>query len=163
MPKLLAKELTEDLYTRLCGRFVDRYLDQVILLYTVDKDGWPHPAILSYFEVAAEDRANLRLATYRDSNTSENMRRSGRVTLSLFDQRIAYSIKGTAHELRREMRSLSHNSMLRVAVNQVFVDEADPVLEPGAYIASGITCVNPNLRAERTWRNEVLKELLEHG
>ena len=163
MPKLLAKELTEDLYTRLCGRFVDRYLEQVILLYTVDAQGWPHPAMLSYFEVAATDRSNLRLATYRNSNTSENMRRNGRVTLSLFDQRIAYSIKGTAQELRREMLSQPRNSMLRVSVDQVLVDEADPVLEPGAYIATGITCVNPNLHGERTWRNEVLKELLERG
>src|SRR5437867_12903029 len=104
MPKLLAKELTEDLYTRLCGRFVDRYLEQVILLYTVDAQGWPHPAMLSYFEVAATDRANLQVATYRDSTTSENMRRSGIVTLSVFDQLMAYSIKGRAQEVRREMR-----------------------------------------------------------
>ena len=160
MPKFVSKELTEDLYTRLCGRFVDRYLDQVILLYSVDKNGWPHSSILSYFEVAAADRANLRVATYKDSNTTENMRANGRVTLSIFDQRMAYSIKGTAEEVRREMRSLSRNTMLKVAVDQVFVDEADPVLEPGAYIAGGISCLNPNLGAERTWRNEVLKELM---
>src|SRR5436309_14219654 len=122
MPKLVSKELTEDLYTRLCGRFVDRYLDQVILLYTVDKNGWPHPSILSYFEVAAQDRTNLRVATYRDSNTTENMRRNGRVTLSVFDQRMAYSIKGTAEEVRREMRALSRSSMLRVDVDQGFCE-----------------------------------------
>jgi hypothetical protein len=161
MPKLVSKQLTEDLYTRLCGRFVDRYLDQVILLYTVDNNGWPHPSILSYFEVAATDRANLQVATYKDSNTTENMRKNGRVTLSIFDQRMAYSIKGTAEEVRREMRSLARNSMLKVSVDQVLVDETDPVLEPGAHIASGISCVNPNLGAERTWRSEVLMELME--
>lgn len=161
MPKFVSKELPEELFTQLSGQAVDRYLDQVILLYTVDKNGWPHQSLLSYFEVAAKDPTNIRLATYRDSNTTENMRRSGRVTLSIFDQRAAYSIKGTAKEIRHEMQSMPRNSMLNVAIDQVLVDEADPELEPGAYIAGGVTCVNPNLGAERTWRNGVLKELME--
>ena len=161
MPKLVGNELPQDLYTRLSGRFVDRYLDQVILLYTVDANGWPHSALLSYFEVAARDRTNLRLATYKGSNTTDNMRRNGKVTLSIFAERAAYSVKGTAEEIRREMRSASRNTMLNVAINQVLVDEADPVLEPGAYIAAGVVCVNTNLGAERTWRNEVLMELME--
>jgi hypothetical protein len=161
MPKFVSSELPEDLYTRLCGRFVDRYLDQVILLYTVDKNGWPHPALLSYFEVAARDRKNLRLATYKDSTTTANMRSSGRVTLSIFAERAAYSLKGTAEEIRREMKSINRNTMLNVAIEQVLVDEADPVLEPGAYIAAGVVCVNPNLGTERTWRNKVLTELME--
>jgi hypothetical protein len=51
--------------------------------------------------------------------------------------------------------------MLAVSIDQVLVDEADPVLEPGAYIAGGVTYVNPNLGAERTWRDDILKELME--
>ncbi len=161
MPKFVSKELPEALYTRLSGHEVDRYLDRVILLYTVDPNGWPHSSLLSYFEVAAKDRSNLRLATYRDSNTTENMRRNGKVTLSVFDERVAYSIKGKAEEIRRQMQSVSRNSLLNLAIDQVLVDEADPDLEPGAYISGGVTCVNPNLGAERTWRNEVLKELMD--
>jgi pyridoxamine 5'-phosphate oxidase-like protein len=161
MPKFVSKDLPEALYKRLSGRDVDQYLDKVILLYTVDANGWAHPSLLSYFEVAARDRSNLRLATYMNSNTTENMRRNGKVTLSVFDERVAYSIKGIAEEIRREMHSVPRNSLLNVAIEQVLVDEADPVLEPGAYISSGVTCVNPNLGAERTWRNEVLKELID--
>ncbi|HYR84616.1 MAG TPA: pyridoxamine 5'-phosphate oxidase family protein [Terriglobia bacterium] len=161
MPKFVSKELPEGLYARLSGHEVERYLDKVILLYTVDANGWPHPSLLSYFEVAAKDRSNLRLATYMNSNTTENMRRNGKVTLSVFDERVAYSIKGKAEEIRREMQSVPRNSLLNVAVDQVLVDEADPVLEPGAYIASGVTCVNPNPGRERTWRNDVLKELID--
>ncbi|PYS31652.1 MAG: hypothetical protein DMG11_00665 [Acidobacteria bacterium] len=161
MPKFVSKELPEALYARLSGHEVDRYLDKVILLYTVDPNGWPHSSLLSYFEVAAKDRSNLRLATYRDSNTTENMRRNGKVTLSVFDERVAYSIKGKAEEIRRQMQSVSRNSLLNLAIDQVLVDEADPDLEPGAYISGGVTCVNPNLGAERTWRNEVLKELMD--
>ena len=161
MAKLVSKELTDDLYKRLCGQFVDEHAGKVILIHTVDSNGWPHPAILSYFEVAAQDRRNIRLATYNTSNTTENMRRTGRVTLSIFDERVTYYIKGTATELCTEMRSAPHNSKLNVAVETVLIDEADPVLEPGAYIASGIRYVNPVAEATRSNALEVLKELLE--
>lgn len=161
MPKCVSKELPASLFDRLSGRDVDRYLEHVILLYTVDGNGYAHPSILSYFEVAAKDPSNLRLATYSDSKTTENMKSRGKVTLSIFDKRLAYSIKGTVREIRRGMRAVARNSISYVAVDQVLVDEADPVLEPGAYIAAGINCVNPNIGTERTWRNEVLNELLE--
>src|SRR5262249_12228311 len=144
-----------------CGEFIDEYLDQVILLYTIDTDGWAHPSLLSYFEVAATDRSTVRLATYKDSNTTENMRRREKVTLSLFGPRVAYTIKGRATVMRHEMHSLLRNSMLKVRVDKVLVDAADPSLEPDTHIASGITCLNPNARTERTWRNDVLRELME--
>ena len=161
MPKLASNELTDDLHRRLCGRFLDEHLNKVILVHTVDSNGWPHPAILSYFEVAATDRRNIRMAAYKTSNTTENMRRTGKVTLSIFDERITYYIKGTVSELRREMRSAPHNSKLNLTVEQVLIDETDPALEPGAYIASGITYVNPNADIERARGAAVLKELLE--
>ena len=161
MPKFASNELTEDLHRRLCGRFVDEYTDRVILIHTVDPDGWAHPAILSYFEVVAKDRQNIRLATYQSSNTTRHMRQTGKVTLSVFDERVTYYVKGTASELRRRMQSASENSKLNVRVEQVLVDQADPVLEPGAYIAGGITYVNPNLGAGREKRAAILKELMQ--
>lgn len=148
--------LTEDLYRRLCGQSIEEHANKVILIHTVDPNGWAHPAVLSYFEVAAKDRSNIRLATYKTSRTTENMRQTGKVTLSIFDERVAYYIKGTASELAREMRSAPHNSKLNVVVEEVRVDQADPVLEPGAYIANGIRVVNPNPPAIA-----ILKELLE--
>ena len=161
MPKLTSNELTEEIYRRLCGRVPDELADKVVLVHTVDSSGWPHPAILSYFEVAATDRQNIRVAMYKTSHTTENMRRTGRVTLSIFDEHIAWYIKGAVSELRREMRSAPHNSMLNLVVQQVLIDKADPALEPGAYIASGITCVNPHREVEGARAAAVLKELLE--
>ena len=161
MPKFASHELTEDLYRRLCGRFVDEYANKVILIQSVDLNGWPHPAILSYFEVAAKDRGNIRLATYNTSHTTENIRRTGKVTLSIFDERVTYYIKGAATELRPEMESAPYNSKLSVEVDQVLVDQADPVLEPGAYIGSGITYVSPNSEVTRPRNAAILKELLE--
>ena len=161
MPRLISHELPGELYERLNGREIDKYLNHAVLLYTVDANGWPHPSLLSYFEIAAIDRKNLRLATYNSSNTTENMRRNGIVTLSIFDLRVAYAIKGRAQEIRRQMLSTPRNCMLNVVVEQVLVDAADPVLEPGAYIAGGITYVSPELGPERTWRSDILKELMD--
>ena len=144
MPKSASRELTDDLYRRLCGKFIGQHATKVILIQTVDEKGWAHPAVLSYFEVAAKDRSNIRIATYKTSRTTENLRRTGKVTLSVFDERVAYYVKGTASEVAYEMRSAPHNSVLNVVVEEVLVDQADPVLEPGAYISSGITVVNPN-------------------
>jgi len=156
VPKSVSRVLTDDLYRRLCGQFIAEHAGKVVLIHTVDEKGWAHPAILSYFEVAAMDRRNIRLATYKTSRTTENVRRTGKVTLSIFDERVTYYIKGTALEIAREMRSAPHNSKFNVVVEEVLVDQADPVLEPGAYIASGISVVNPNPPAMA-----ILKELLE--
>jgi hypothetical protein len=154
VPKTAGHELTDDVYRRLCGQFVNEYANKVILIHTVDENGWAHPAILSYFEVAAKDRHSIRLATYKTSRTTENIRRTGKVTLSIFDQWIVYYIKGAA-EVAGEMESASHNARVNVAVEEVLIDQADPVLEPGAYITSGITFTNPNPAAV-----SVLRELL---
>jgi hypothetical protein len=43
-----------------------------------------------------------------------------------------------------------------VAVEEVLVDQADPVREPGTYIASGIHVINPNPPAIA-----MLQELME--
>jgi hypothetical protein len=96
---------------------------------------------------------------YNTSRTTENIRQRSKVTLSLFDERAVYYIKGIATELRREMRSTPRNAKLNVQVEEILIDEADPVFEPGAHIVSGITLANPNLDRART--SAVLQELLE--
>ena len=155
MPKTAGRELTDDLFRRLSGQVVTEHANKVILLHTVDENGWPHPSILSYFEVAAKDRQNVRLATYGNSRSTENIRRRGKVTLSIFDERVTYYIKGTGSEIVGQMSSAPHNSKLNVAITEVLIDQADPVREPGAYITSGITYENPNRPSEA-----MLKELL---
>jgi hypothetical protein len=155
VPKSASRELTEDLLRRLSGEFIGEHSNKVILIHTVDENGWAHPAILSYFEVGARDRRNIRIASYKTSRTTENIRRTGKVTLSVFDRRVTYYIKGTASELAEEMRSAPHNTKFNVIVEEVLIDQADPVLEPGAYITGGITYANPNPPALA-----VLKELL---
>ncbi len=161
MSKSLGNELSEDLYQRLCGKNLEAYADKVILISSVDNAGRPHPAMLSYLEVVARDRRNLRLATYKDSNTTENMRRNGKATISIIDERIAYYVKGSVAELKREMSCARHNSKLNLHVEEVLADEADEEFEPGAYVSSGVTYRNPNRAKQVLKAREIIQELLQ--
>ncbi|HKC65339.1 MAG TPA: pyridoxamine 5'-phosphate oxidase family protein [Pyrinomonadaceae bacterium] len=161
MTKFVGNELPYDLYERLQGDNLEAYADKVILISTVDGKGWPHPAMLSYFEVVALDRRNLRLATYKASGTTDNMRSNGLATISIIDERMAYYIKGSVTELKREMASTPHNAKLNMHIEQVLKDEANEEYEAGAYVSGGVTYRNPNRAAEMLKAREVLAELLE--
>ena len=163
MAKLIGTELPDDLYERLRGDRPEGYAGKVILLSTVDSEGWPHPAMLSYFEVVALDRRNIKLATYGGSGTANNMRRNGKATLSIIDERLAYYVKGSVTEFRREMRCSPHNSGFRLRVEQVQADAASEEYEAGAYVAGGVTYHSPDPAAEAAKGKAVLKELLEEG
>ena len=161
MSKQIGDALPDDLFERLNGRDLQAVADRVILVCSVDDRGFSHPALLSYFEVLATDRRTIRLAMYSDSRTTVNARREGRLTLVLVDAGVAYYVKGFVQEVKRSMRAMSYNAKLEFQVSEVLVDEADPNLEPGAYIASGITYFNPRRAEELERSRQMLKELEE--
>ena len=67
MSRLLGKMLTEELFDRLNGRDVGSRAGKAIVIVTVDEQGWPHPAMLSYTEVVAKDRSRIDLAIGKSS------------------------------------------------------------------------------------------------
>lgn len=153
--------LTEDLFGRLCGSAADSRSHLAIVVCTVDGDGWPHPAILSYFEVAAIDRQNLRLAVYTDSRTCANMRERGKATLVVVDERVVCYVRGQVKQLAPAMRAAPYNAKLGLRVEQVLFDEPSQELEPDAYVTSGMTYSARSADALDRAR-AVLAELLEH-
>lgn len=160
MAELIGDKLTDDLWRRLEGADLKVCAEKVILVSTVDAHGWPHPAMLSYLEVVAKDRSNIRIAAYKESTTTNNLRRNGRCTLLIIDERAAYYIKGRVEELKPEMRCAPHNSMLNLRVDQVLSDQADERLESGVQVAGGITYEDPNIGARLQNARAVLEELL---
>lgn len=157
MSKLVGNRLPDDLYRRLSGADLESCAEKAIMVCTVDSNGWAHPAMLSYFEVVAKDANTIRLATYKDSSTTGNMRRNGKLTIMIVDERTAYYIKGTARELAASMACSPHNVKLDLHVEQVLADEANEEFEPGVYVTSGITYKRP---VEQLQAKEMLKELL---
>jgi hypothetical protein len=160
LPKRVTEHLTEDLFRRLCGVEAWARASHAVMLCTVDADGRPRPSMLSYFEVAARDRHNLRLAVYNDSRTCANLRERGQATLVVIDAGLVCYVTGTVDALVPTMREASYNAKLNLRIDQVVFDEASPDLEPGADVTSGI--IVRSRTAESLARATcVLAELLE--
>src|SRR5437773_12580884 len=86
MSRLIGKELTKLLLDRLNGQNVTPHESKIIPIFTLDDLGWPHPALLSYFEVVAKNSSTVDLALWKDSSTANNLRRLGKVTLMITDK-----------------------------------------------------------------------------
>ena len=142
MSRELGNELPEDLFQALWSEDVSRQAGKVIVVSTVDAEGWAHPALLSYGEVGARDRSTLRVVTYAESRTTKNMRTNGKLTLIFIDERMTYYVKGTAKEVpSRRAGTPPQFATLDVAVHEVLADSAGAD-EGGAAIATGITFDN---------------------
>jgi hypothetical protein len=160
VPKRVAAELSPELYRHLNGTDIASMEGKALLLCTAGADGWPHPAMLSYFEVAARDLRNVRVAVYGDSRTTANMRERKRATLLVIDTRLSCYIKGTVQELAPAMRTAPYNAVLNLQVEHVLFDEPSAELEPGVYVTAGVTYTPRTGDALRQAR-AVLAELLE--
>jgi len=160
MSRDLGNELPAALLSLLDGHDLPSRLGKAILITTVDAHGWAHPALLSHGEVVALDARRLRLATYRSSGTSDNLRRSGRLTLCLIEAGMAYYVKTRAveHEAPPGFPALAR---FDATVDQVLADQAREDLERGARIASGIEfdAGRPAAEVAAAWA-AVLKALL---
>jgi len=148
----LGPELPDELFNLMNGGQLDRHLDRVVLLVTLDEGGWPYGAILSYLEVIARDRRTLRLAPWTNSTTTGNLRRDGKVALLVIEAGLAYYVQGTAAELEREMEGFPGMAKIEVRIESVLQDNALDY-EGAARITSGIRFENPDLDAGR----------IEHG
>jgi len=138
MSRPLGNELPEALLSLLDAHDLPSRAGKAILITTIDAQGWPHPALLSYGEVVAVDARRLRLATYRSSGTSENMRRSGHLTLCLVEAGMAYYLKTRAVEQESPWARFPELARFEATVEQVLLDQAREDLEPEGRITNGI-------------------------
>jgi hypothetical protein len=103
MSQLLGKELPSDLLQRLGGAEIEAHEGKIIPIFTIDEDGWAHPALLSYYEVIAKSPSTLDMALWKNSSTANNLRKTGKITLMLSDFKTNYYLKGHVSELQYEM------------------------------------------------------------
>lgn len=126
------------LRARLDGRDLRGVMGRAHLVVTLDAQGRPHPAMLSYGELLATGPSELRVATYRSSGTANHLRRSGHFALCLVDVGMAYYVKGRAEELPA-MVDFPKLARFRVTVEQVLEDYSQAEIEGEARILGGIT------------------------
>ena len=134
MSRLVGNHLTEALMSRLSGAEVDVHEGKIIPIFTLDEGGWPHPALLSYYEVRAKDSSTIDLALWKESSTANNLRRSGKITVMINDKGVNYYLKGSVQQLEAEMAGAPQVSRFRMAIEEVLEDQ-----EPNAEITTGLT------------------------
>ena len=154
MSRLLGKELTGPLLQRLSGDDVKAHEGKIIPIFTLDESGWPHPALLSYYEVVAKNSNTLDIALWKNSSTARNLRQTNKVTFLLTDKGVNYYLKGTVKELQREIPGIPLQSRFRVTAEELLEDQ-----EPNAEITSGLTYRRQTERATTDHAVEVFNRL----
>jgi hypothetical protein len=154
MSQLLGKELTEALLNRLNGQNVKAYEGKIIAIFTLDESGWPHPALLSYYEVVAKNATTIDIALWKNSSTARNLRQTNKVTFLITDKGVNYYLKGSVKELQTEIPGIPLQSRFRVTAEQLLEDQ-----EPNAEITSGLTYSRRTERATTDHTVEVFNRL----
>lgn len=152
MSQLLGKALTPALLERLGGTQIEAHEGKIIPILTLDEEGWPHPALLSYYEIVAKDPTTIETAVWKNSSTANNLRRAGKITLMVTDQGVNYYLKGGVRELEYEMTGAAPVSRFRITLEQVIEDQ-----EANAQITTGLTYKrltrrDPNDFSAKVWR-----------
>jgi hypothetical protein len=110
----------------------NRRIGSAAIVATVDRDGGPHTAPFGSLCVVSPH--TLRFGCDRKHDTYANIRRDGRVTISLVaPPDIAVSIKGKAKIFKERMNLVDSDAIIEIEVEDVKDD-----LIPGAFIVSGI-------------------------
>jgi hypothetical protein len=105
---------------------------------TVDPGGFPHPAMLSYGEIAADDERTLRAAVYGSSRTARYLRDPGRMTLLFVEPDGAYYVKARVAGPEAAHPAAPGVVVFPLLVVDVIADAVDTSREPAATITSGI-------------------------
>jgi hypothetical protein len=154
MSKTLGNQLTEPLLQRLSGGAMASHEGKIIPIVTLDEGGWPHPALLSYYEIVAKNGSTLEMAIWKDSSTANNLRRVGKISLMIADEGVNFYIKGSVTELEKEMRGAPQVSRFQISVQELLEDQ-----EPNAHITSGMTYTRATERAANDFSAKVLRIL----
>jgi hypothetical protein len=144
--KRIGNALTDRLWEMLNGEALDRHLNKVLMLLSVDEGGWPYPAMLSLLEVIAIDRGNLRIAPWNNSTTSANLRRNGKATLLVVDEGLACYIQASAQELRPDLEGFRGMAKINLKIESILEDKALDY-EGAARVTSGVRYENPDMDA----------------
>ncbi|HTR09762.1 MAG TPA: pyridoxamine 5'-phosphate oxidase family protein [Paraburkholderia sp.] len=145
-----ATRLPEAVVRDFDGDHLDARQSDAIRLSTVSEDGWPHAAQLSAGEILAVNATTLLIALWPQSNTTRNLARDGRLTLSLVHDGALLEIRARAHAVAQRQTALEL-SVFRVEIESVTEHRAKY-----AEVLSGVTfrLYEPE-RVLTRWREQI--------
>jgi len=163
MAKWTGNKLPEDAFLLLKPGDLGAKRNRVVQIITVNPEGWPDAGMLSYADIIAKDRKNLRLATWSDGECASDLRHNGKLAILVINRDMAYYVKGTAEEIQEGSGELtdvnqeggeSPLAFFKVRVEEVFEDRV-----PTARVLSGVTFEGSEI--EEKAHQEILKKLME--
>ena len=140
---------------RLCGEHLEAHASETIRLSTMGEHGWPHAALLSFGEVLAVSPTELLVAIWPGSNTSKNLRRGSRLTLSLVLDGALIDMRATA------TLAAEHQTSLDLTVFRVQIEAVKEDRSAYADVISGVTFrLRDQEQTFARWREQIkrLKE-----
>lgn len=145
-----------DLTMRLYQPDEARARQRVILVTTVDPDGWPRHLMLSHYEVVASDQSNLLFLTYSSSKSAQNILRTGKASLLFLDEEMSYYVRASCSKSERSIEEAPQELLFEAKVIDVMEDSF-----PTTRITSGIKFegFDPGMSEEN--RRAVFKRLTE--
>jgi len=150
------QELPAEVVRDLDGNHLEARSGEAIRLSTVSKDGWSHAAQLSVGEFLAVNPAELLVAIWPKSYTAENLRRDGRLTLSLV-------FNGALLEMRaRANLKAEHQTKLDLAAFRIKIESISEHRSTYADVTTGVTFkLHDRERTFARWREQIaaLKQL----
>ena len=102
------------------------------VLVTQGTDGFPHPCIVTPGEIVAGNDSTLRLALYRESTATRNLRERKAGTLCLADGGFGYYVKLEAEPFATQEPALQPLAVFTLTPRHVLQDG-----EAGAEVTSG--------------------------
>lgn len=158
MTKSLGQALPQNLLARLATRDLGQIEKRVIMLTTIDPDGWPRDAMLSHFEVVADSEASIFMLTFAKSKTASNLERNGRALLLFVDEEMSYYVRINCNKLDAKDVGSPVEVLFSCRVEDVSEDKIS-----SAKILSGITFSGHDPGMPRDERVKVRAKLLDYA
>ncbi|MBI4591314.1 MAG: pyridoxamine 5'-phosphate oxidase family protein [Candidatus Rokubacteria bacterium] len=122
MSRSLGPSLPPDLLARLSQSDLPSHLGKAIPLITVDREGRPHPMLLSYLEVRAADPRTIRIVIGARSRSCRNLLERQTATLLVVEPDLTVYIKARASEGPFPVPDLADFALVVLTVEDVLED-----------------------------------------
>lgn len=132
----MSKSIGARLPNSLFAKLLSEDSEDVLVVTTVDDEGWPHPGLLDVKSVEPDGERTVRVTLVASSRAAANIERNGKLTLALVDPEMVYYIK--AKVVRAVMTKHDGTMRFEAIVEEVLEDSPGPG-EAGSVILTGIT------------------------
>lgn len=157
MSRSLGPRLPADLLACLSQVELAAHLGKAIPLITLDAEGRPHPMLLSYLEVRAQDPRTIRIVIGAGSQSARNLAERRVATLLLVEPEQTIYIKTRAGSGPTPVEDLPDFRLFVLGVEDV-LEDAPAEWESGIQITGGVRYAPPP-SLDEAWVRAALKAL----